>query len=124
MSPYTSTWSCFISCWREIPGTAARVPARRGVRDDHDRGADALVFRGQFPNFAPSMGVGHATGVHTEDSMHRLAALGERYDPTGVFRTGQVSACDPFALTACRRRAHLPRDAPLNVWACARLAVR
>lgn len=45
---------------------------------------------GQLPNFAPSSDPGRAARVYTEDARHWLAALGERYDPAGVFRTGQV----------------------------------
>ncbi|MFS0898512.1 FAD-binding oxidoreductase [Mycolicibacterium litorale] len=45
---------------------------------------------GQLPNFAPAMDPGRAARVYTEDARHWLAALAERYDPTGVFRTGQV----------------------------------
>lgn len=45
---------------------------------------------GQLPNFAPSMDAGRAARVYTEDARHWLAALAERYDPAGVFRTGQV----------------------------------
>lgn len=45
---------------------------------------------GQLPNFAPSTDPRRAARVYTEDVRHWLAALAERYDPAGVFRTGQV----------------------------------
>ncbi len=45
---------------------------------------------GQLPNFAPSTDPQRAARVYTEDARHWLAALAERYDPAGVFRTGQV----------------------------------
>lgn len=45
---------------------------------------------GQLPNFGRATDPGRAARVYTEDARHWLAALGERYDPAGVFRTGQV----------------------------------
>lgn len=45
---------------------------------------------GQLPNFAPSTDSERAARVYGEDTRHWLAALADRYDPAGVFRTGQV----------------------------------
>lgn len=45
---------------------------------------------GQLPNFAPTLDPQRAARVYSEDARHWLAALAERYDPSGVFRTGQV----------------------------------
>lgn len=45
---------------------------------------------GQLPNFAPSTDPGRAARVYSEDTRYWLAALADRYDPAGVFRTGQV----------------------------------
>ncbi|MBO0677604.1 FAD-binding oxidoreductase [Mycolicibacterium sp. S2-37] len=45
---------------------------------------------GQLPNFAPAIDPQRAARVYTEDARHWLAALADRYDPAGVFRTGQV----------------------------------
>jgi FAD/FMN-containing dehydrogenase len=45
---------------------------------------------GQLPNFAPATDPERAARVYTEDTRQWLAALGERYDPAGIFRTGQV----------------------------------
>lgn len=50
---------------------------------------------GQFPNFAASADPGRAALVYTEDTRYWLAALAERYDPAGVFRTGQVVRIAP-----------------------------
>ncbi|MEE6169059.1 MULTISPECIES: FAD-binding oxidoreductase [unclassified Mycolicibacterium] len=59
--------------------------------------ADALMAEltpwstgGQLPNFAPSDDAGRAARVYDEDTRHWLAALADRYDPSGVFRCGQV----------------------------------
>ncbi|TFV57893.1 FAD-binding oxidoreductase [Mycobacterium sp. PS03-16] len=45
---------------------------------------------GLLPNFAPSTDPRRAARVYTEDTRYWLAALADRYDPAGVFRTGQV----------------------------------
>lgn len=45
---------------------------------------------GQLPNFAPSTDPGRTARAYAEDTRHWLAALADRYDPAGVFRTGQV----------------------------------
>lgn len=45
---------------------------------------------GQLPNFAPAIDTGRAARVYSEDTRYWLAALADRYDPAGVFRTGQV----------------------------------
>ncbi|AFM16235.1 FAD/FMN-dependent dehydrogenase [Mycolicibacterium chubuense NBB4] len=45
---------------------------------------------GQMPNFAPSYDPARPARVYTEDTLHWLAALADRYDPAGVLATGQV----------------------------------
>lgn len=45
---------------------------------------------GQMPNFAPSYDPARPARVYSEDTLHWLAALAERYDPAGVLATGQV----------------------------------
>ncbi|KMO80353.1 FAD-binding oxidoreductase [Mycolicibacterium obuense] len=45
---------------------------------------------GQMPNFAPSYDPARAARVYSEDTLHWLAALADRYDPAGVLATGQV----------------------------------
>ncbi|MGV0772279.1 FAD-binding oxidoreductase [Mycobacterium syngnathidarum] len=45
---------------------------------------------GQIANFAPSEDAGRAVRVYDEQTRHWLAALGDRHDPAGVFRCGQV----------------------------------
>lgn len=45
---------------------------------------------GQMPNFAPSYDPERPARVYSEDTLHWLAALAERYDPARVFATGQV----------------------------------
>jgi FAD/FMN-containing dehydrogenase len=45
---------------------------------------------GQLPNFAPAIDAGRTARVYTEDTRAWLAALADRYDPAGIFRTGQV----------------------------------
>lgn len=45
---------------------------------------------GQIANFAPSEDAGRAERVYDEETRHWLAALGQRHDPAGVFRCGQV----------------------------------
>ena len=73
--------------------TIIGVPVADAVRTQ----ADALVAAlapwstgGQLPNFAPSADPGRAARVYDEDTRYWLAALGERHDPVGVFRRGQV----------------------------------
>lgn len=46
---------------------------------------------GQFPNFAPGADLARLTRCYDEDTLYWLAALGERYDPAGVLRVGQVA---------------------------------
>ncbi|PRC45727.1 FAD-linked oxidase, partial [Mycobacterium sp. ITM-2017-0098] len=45
---------------------------------------------GQMPNFAPSYDPARPARVYTEDTLHWLAALADRYDPARVLATGQV----------------------------------
>ena len=45
---------------------------------------------GQMPNFGVSSDPGRAGRVYTEDTLHWLAALADRYDPARVLATGQV----------------------------------
>ncbi|CRZ15538.1 FAD-binding oxidoreductase [Mycolicibacterium neworleansense] len=45
---------------------------------------------GQIANFAPSEDAGRAVRVYDDETRHWLSALGERHDPAGVFRCGQV----------------------------------
>ena len=45
---------------------------------------------GQLPNFAPSYDPARPSRVYSEDTLHWLAALADRYDPAGVLATGQV----------------------------------
>ncbi|MDA2894361.1 FAD-binding oxidoreductase [Mycolicibacterium sp. BiH015] len=45
---------------------------------------------GQMPNFAPSYDPARPSRVYTEDTLHWLAALADRYDPARVLATGQV----------------------------------
>ncbi|RZT19063.1 FAD binding domain-containing protein [Mycobacterium sp. BK558] len=45
---------------------------------------------GQMPNFAPSYDPARPSRVYSEDTLHWLAALADRYDPAGVLATGQV----------------------------------
>lgn len=68
-------------------------PVADAVRTQAAALADALApwsTGGQMPNFAPSDDVGRATRVYDEDTRYWLAALGDRHDPAGVFRCGQV----------------------------------
>lgn len=44
----------------------------------------------QMPNFAPSYDPARPARVYHEDTLHRLAALADRYDPARVLATGQV----------------------------------
>ncbi|MEZ0341059.1 FAD-binding oxidoreductase [Mycobacterium sp. pV006] len=44
---------------------------------------------GQMPNFAPSDDPARPARVYDADTLHRLAALAERYDPARVLATGQ-----------------------------------
>jgi len=46
---------------------------------------------GQFPNFAPATDPDRLARCYDEDTLYWLAALGERYDPAGVLRIGQVA---------------------------------
>lgn len=45
---------------------------------------------GQWPNFAPSYDPARPARVYSEDTLHWLAALADRYDPARVLATGQV----------------------------------
>ena len=45
---------------------------------------------GQLPNFGAATDPQRAARVYTEDTRAWLAALAQRYDPVGIFRTGQV----------------------------------
>ncbi len=45
---------------------------------------------GQMPNFAPSDDPARPARVYSEDTLHWLAALADRYDPAGVLAAGQV----------------------------------
>lgn len=45
---------------------------------------------GQMPNFAPSYDPARPSRVYSEDTLHWLAALADRYDPARVLATGQV----------------------------------
>ncbi|OBI74543.1 FAD-binding oxidoreductase [Mycobacterium sp. E740] len=45
---------------------------------------------GQLPNFAPSQDGDRAGRIYAENTLGRLTALADRYDPAGVFRVGQV----------------------------------
>lgn len=45
---------------------------------------------GQMPNFAPSHDRGRPARAYSEDTLHWLAALADRYDPARVLATGQV----------------------------------
>ncbi|CAN5454300.1 FAD-binding oxidoreductase [soil metagenome] len=46
---------------------------------------------GELPNFAPGATQERLARCYDEDTLHWLAALAERYDPSGVFRVGQVA---------------------------------
>ncbi|WP_157521352.1 FAD-binding oxidoreductase [Mycobacterium sp. ACS4331] len=46
---------------------------------------------GQLPNFAPAADAARLARCYDEDTLYQLAALGERYDPAGVLRSGQVA---------------------------------
>jgi hypothetical protein len=46
---------------------------------------------GQLPNFAPAADLARLARCYDEDTLYWLAALGERYDPAGVLRVGQVA---------------------------------
>jgi hypothetical protein len=46
---------------------------------------------GQLPNFAPASDQARLARCYDEDTLYWLAALGERYDPAGVLRVGQVT---------------------------------
>ncbi|MGW0161865.1 FAD-binding oxidoreductase [Mycobacterium sp. NPDC003323] len=45
---------------------------------------------GLLPNFAPSADPARMARVYDEDTRHWLAALADRYDPSGVLATGQA----------------------------------
>lgn len=45
---------------------------------------------GQMANFAPSYDPARPSRVYTDDTLHWLAALADRYDPARVLATGQV----------------------------------
>jgi hypothetical protein len=49
----------------------------------------------QLPNFAPSDDAARSARVYTADTLSRLTALADRYDPKGVFRTAQVPRIQP-----------------------------
>ncbi len=46
---------------------------------------------GQLPNFGTATGLARLARCYDEDTLYWLAALGERYDPAGVLRVGQVA---------------------------------
>ncbi|MBV5245495.1 MULTISPECIES: FAD-binding oxidoreductase [Mycolicibacterium] len=45
---------------------------------------------GQMPNFAPSYDPARPSRVYTDDTLHWLAGLADRYDPARTLATGQV----------------------------------
>lgn len=61
---------------------------------EHARAVTQAVGRwstgGQMPNFAPSYDPERPSRVYSEDTLHWLAALADRYDPARVLATGQV----------------------------------
>lgn len=61
---------------------------------EHARAVTQVVAQwstgGQMPNFAPSYDPARPSRVYTEDTLHWLAALADRYDPARVLATGQV----------------------------------
>ncbi|MCT7661004.1 FAD-binding oxidoreductase [Mycobacterium deserti] len=70
-----------------MPDLAERVTAHAHAI------VDALApwsHGGQFPNFAPSTDPDRPARVYTDAVRQRLAAAGDRYDPAGVYRAGQV----------------------------------
>ncbi|AQA01378.1 FAD-linked oxidase [Mycobacterium sp. MS1601] len=46
---------------------------------------------GALPNFAPATGQERLARCYDEDTLYWLSALAQRYDPSGVFRVGQVA---------------------------------
>lgn len=50
---------------------------------------------GQLPNFAPSEDPRRAARLYDADTLQRLTSLADRFDPAGVFRTGQVVRVQP-----------------------------
>lgn len=78
---------------------AAPTPETADSVGEHAAAVTAAVAPwstgGQFPNFAPSEEPGRAARVYTGEVRARLAELGDRYDPAGVFRTGQVVRIAP-----------------------------
>ncbi len=67
--------------------TAQLVPAQAGALG---RALAPWSTGGLMPNFAPSADSARMARVYDEDTRHWLAALADRHDPDGVFRTGQV----------------------------------
>jgi len=45
----------------------------------------------ELPNFAPASDAARLARCYDENTLHRLAALAEHYDPAGVLRVGQVA---------------------------------
>jgi len=70
------------------------VPEIAGMVADHAATVVAAVAPWstgkQLVNFAPSTDPARPSRVYSEDTLHWLAALADRYDPAGVLATGQV----------------------------------
>ncbi len=70
-----------------MPDTAAMVVEHANAVT---AAVDPWATGGQMPNFAPSYDPSRPARVYTEDTLHWLSALADRYDPAGVLATGQV----------------------------------
>lgn len=72
----------------------APMPENAAMVVEHARAVTAAVAPwatgGQMPNFAPSYDPARPARVYTPDTLHWLAALADRYDPSRVLATGQV----------------------------------
>ncbi|BBX17863.1 FAD-linked oxidase [Mycolicibacterium duvalii] len=72
----------------------APMPDTADMVVEHARAVTAAVAPwttgGQMPNFAPSHEPARAARVYDPETLQRLAALADRYDPARVLATGQV----------------------------------
>ncbi|MDN4518659.1 MULTISPECIES: FAD-binding oxidoreductase [Mycolicibacterium] len=72
----------------------APTPENAAMVAEHARAVTGAVAPwatgGQMPNFAPSYDPARPARAYAPDTLHWLAALADRYDPSRVLATGQV----------------------------------